>query len=207
MAYYQTLVDNTANRENKKFKTFDLMLDETEFKICTTSREEAERFILANKETVMIRNTSPTSIEFVAKKNKRPDIIERMAEVKKIVQAEIADESETDAETARRVLMEFRHDHLLPMVTISFYSFVKTVSDGVVLNPGICHTQIWSLEDFYETIESIKRFGPTTLYGEKKSIAEIQSQKIPGRNFGMYAIVRKIPDALIKESLVPGSCS
>jgi hypothetical protein len=199
---YQNIVDNIAI---KTFKTFDLMLDEAEFKICTTSREEAEEFILANKNTVLIRNTSPSSIEFTAKRNKRPDIITRMEEVKKVVQTEIADESETDAETARRVLMEFRHDNVLPMVTISFYSFVKTVSDGVLLNPGIRHTQIFSLEDFYKTIESIKRFGPTTLFGEEKSIREIRSQKIPGNNCGLYAIVRKIPDALIKECLIPGS--
>jgi len=203
MAYYQTFVNN--NISIKTFKTFDLMLDETEFKICTTSREDAERFILANKNTVLIRNTSSSSIEFAANKNKRPDIITRMAEVKKVVQVEIEDESETDAETARRILMEFRHDNLLPMVTVSFYSFVKTVIDGIVLTPGIRHTQIFSLEDFYKTIESIKQFGPTTLYGDDKPITYFQPQRIPGHNFGVYAIVRKIPDALIKECLIPGS--
>ena len=202
MAYYQTFGDNIAI---KTFKTFDLMLDEAEFKICTTSREEAERFILANKHTALIRNTSPSSIKFTSEQNKRPDIIARMAEVKKVVQAEIEDESETDAETARRILMEFRHDNLLPMVTVSFYSFVKTVIDGIVLNPGIRHTQIFSLEDFYKTIESIKQLGPTILYGEDKPVSDFQPQRIPGHNFGVYAIVRKIPDALIKECLVPGS--
>jgi hypothetical protein len=181
------------------------MLDEAEFKICTTSREEAERFILANKHTALIRNTSPSSIKFTSEQNKRPDIIARMAEVKKVVQAEIEDESETDAETARRILMEFRHDNVLPMVTVSFYSFVKTVSDGIVLNPGIRHTQIFSLDDFYTTVESIKQLGPTTLYGEDKPVSDFQPQRIPGHNFGVYAIVRKIPDALIKECLVPGS--
>jgi hypothetical protein len=187
------------------FKTFDLILDETTYKICTTSREEAERFILANKHTVLIRNTSSSSIEFAANKNKRPDIITRMTEVKKVVQVEIEDESETDAETARRVLMEFRHDNVLPMVTVSFYSFVKTMSDGTLLNPGICHTQILSLDHFYTTIENIKKFGPTILYGEDKPITDFKPQRIPGHNFGMYAIVRKIPDAPIKECLVPGS--
>jgi hypothetical protein len=202
---YQTFVNNTANKTFKTFKTFDLMLDETEFKICTTSREDAERFILANKNTVLIRNTSSSSIEFAANKNTRPDIIARMTEVKKVVQSEIADESETDAETARRVLMEFRHDNVLPMVTVSFYSFVKTVSDGLLLNPGIRHTQIFSLDHFYSTIESIKRFGPAFLYGDDKPITYFQPQRIPGHNFGVYAIIRKIPDALIKECLVPGS--
>jgi hypothetical protein len=196
---YQNLVDNTP------IKSFDLVLNETAYKICTISRAEAERFILANKHMVLIRNTSPSSIEFAACQNKRLDIIARMAEVKKIVQEEIDDESETDAETARRVLMEFRRDNVLPMMTISFYSFVKTVSDGILLNPGIRHTQIVSMDHFYSTIESIKQFGPTILYGEEKPIAEFRSQKIPGHNLGVYAIARKIPDALIKECLVPGS--
>lgn len=187
------------------FKTFDLVFNDTTYKICTTSRAETERFILANKHTVLIRNTSPSSIEFAAGQNKRPDIISRIAEVKKIVQEEINDESETDAETARRILMEFSRDNVLPMVTVSFYSFVKTVSDGILLNPGIRHTQILTMNHFYSVIESIKKFGPTTLYGEEKPIAELHSQKIPGHNFGVYAIVRKIPDALIKECLVPGS--
>jgi hypothetical protein len=176
---YQNIVDNIANYNiaNKNtLKTFDLMLDETEFKICLMSRDEAEEFILNNKKTVLIRNTSPSSIEFAAKQNKRLDIITRMAEIKKVVQAEIVDENDTDAETARRVLMEFRHDNVLPMVTISFYSVVNTVCDGILLNPGVRHTQIFLLEDFYNTIESIKLFGPTFLFGEEKSIREIQSQ-------------------------------
>lgn len=196
MDYYQKHVP---------FKTFDLVLNDTTYKICTLSRTESERFILANKNTVLIRNTSSSSIEFAANKNKRPDIITRMAEVKKVVQAEIENESETDAETARRILMEFRDDNVLPMVTVSFYSFVKTVSDGILLNPGFRHTQICSLDHFYSMIESIKLFGPAILYGEEKSIAEIQYQKIPGNNLGVYAIVSKIPGALIKECLVPGS--
>ena len=91
------------------------------------------------------------------------------------------------------------------MVTVSFYSFVKTVSDGILLNPGIRHTQIYSMNHFYSTIESIKKFGPTILYGEEKPIGEIQTQNIPGNNLGVYAIVRKIPDANIKECLIPGS--
>lgn len=192
-------------RKHAPFKTFDLVLYDTTYKICTTSRAESERFILENKHAVLIRNTSPSSIEFAAKQNKRPDIITRMAEVKKVVQTEIDDETETDAETARRILMEFRNDNVLPMVTISFYSFVKTVSDGILLNPGIRHTQIRSMDHFYSTIESIKLFGPAILYGEEKSIGEIQTQKIPGHNLGVYAIVHNIPDALIKECLVPGS--
>lgn len=184
-------------------KTFDLILGEDKFKICLVSREDAEQFISTNKNIAIIRYTSQTSIRHCATENKRQDIIEKMDEVLKVVQSEIEDEKDTDFETARRILMEFRHDNILPITTISFYSSVATIYEGRRFPPGVRHVQIFSCEQFEKTIESIKKLGPTILYGHENPLREIQ--KIPGNNFNQYTIVRKIPEAFIKDCLVPGS--
>lgn len=184
-------------------KTFELVLGEEIFKICLVSREDAEQFIFRNKNIVIVRYTSQTSIKHCATENKRSDIVEKMDGVLKVVQSEIEDEKETDFETARRILMEFRHDNLLPMVTISFYSSFSTVYEGRRVPPGARHVQIFSCDQFHKTIESVKNLGPTILYGYDTPLLKIQ--KIPGNNFNSYMIVRKIPEASIKECLVPGS--
>ena len=180
-------------------KTFELLLGEDAFKICIASRKDAEQFIFRNKNIAIVRYTSQTSIKHCATENKRSDIVEKMDGVLKVVTSEIEDEKETDFETARRILMEFRHDNLLPMVTISFYSSVSTVYQGRSVPPGVRHVQIFSCDEFHKTIESVKKLGPTILYGHDTPLIEIQ--QIPGNNFNLH----KIPEASIKECLVPGS--
>jgi len=184
-------------------KTFELHLGDETFQICLISREDAEQFIFTNKNTAIIRYTSKHSIKHCATKHKRPDIIEKMNETLKLVQSEIEDEKESDFETARRILIEFYKDNLLPMLTISFYSSVGTISEGRRVPPGIRHVQVFSFDQFHTTIESIKNLGPTILYGEDKPLMEIR--KIPGNNVNAYTITRKIPEASIKDCLVPGS--
>jgi hypothetical protein len=181
--------------------SFDLVLEENTISIYMMTRGESEQIISGNRDIVIVRTTTLESIEYFAKKKKRPDIIERVARVKEIVRSEIKNENEQNSETVRRVLMEFHHENLLPILTISCYFPIKSLSDGVLTPPGFRHTQIFSLDHFFLMMKMIKNVGPTMLYGQNKSIRDIQ--QIPG--LSEYEILRKIPESLIKEQLIPGS--